>query len=160
LILKRWITKGLVLFAVSLPPAINAPAENLWRSGENEDSRMQRIRSFFRKRKCPAQRYASEFVQAADRYRLDWRLLPSLALIESSGGKAFTNNNIFGWDSCRRRFSSVQAGIHTVAERLANSPLYEGKSVDDKLKVYNSRPHYGVAVRRVMQQLELETAGL
>ncbi len=121
---------------------------------------MQRIRSFFRKRKCPAQRYASEFVQAADQYRLDWRLLPSLALIESSGGKVFTNNNIFGWDSCRRRFSSVQAGIQTVAERLANSPLYEGKSVEDKLKVYNSRPHYSDAVKRVMQQLELETAGL
>jgi hypothetical protein len=152
--LKRWITKGLVLFAVSLPPAMNAPAEDLRSGVYAEDSRMQRIRSFFRKRKCPAQRYAAEFLHASDRYRLDWRLLPSLALIESSGGKAFTNNNIFGWDSCRQRFSSVQAGIHAVAERLANSPLYQGKSIDDKLKVYNSRPHYRVAVKRVMQQLE------
>lgn len=157
--MKRWITKGLVLFAVSLPPAMNAPAEDLGSGLYAEDSRMQRIRSFFRKRKCPAQRYAAEFLNASDRYRLDWRLLPSLALIESSGGKAFTNNNIFGWDSCRQRFSSVQAGIHTVAERLANSPLYQGKSIDDKLKVYNSRPHYRVAVKRVMQQLEFETAG-
>lgn len=121
---------------------------------------MQRIRSFFRKRKCPAQRYAAEFVVAADRHRLDWRLLPSLALIESSGGKVFTNNNIFGWDSCRHRFSSVQAGIDAVAERLANSPLYRGKSVDEKLKVYNAKPHYRTAVKRVMQQLELEPAGL
>lgn len=158
--MKRWITKGLVLLAVSLPPAMNAPAENLWRSAGSEDSRLQRIRSFFRKRKCPAQRYAAEFVNAADRYRLDWRLLPSLALVESSGGKAFINNNIFGWDSCRQRFTTVQAGIHTVAERLANSPLYQGKSLDEKLKVYNSRPHYRIAVKRVMQQLEFETAGL
>jgi hypothetical protein len=120
---------------------------------------MQRIRSFFRKRKCPAQRYAAEFVLAADRHRLDWRLLPSLALIESSGGKVFTNNNIFGWDSCRHRFPTVQAGIDIVAERLANSPLYRGKSVDEKLKVYNAKPHYRMAVKRVMQQLEMEPAG-
>lgn len=158
--MKRWITRGLVLLAVSLPPAINAPAQELRSGVDADDSRLQRIRSFFRKRKCPAQKYAAEFVVAADRHRLDWRLLPSLALIESSGGKVFSNNNIFGWDSCRHRFPSVQAGIDTVAERLANSPLYRGKSVDDKLKVYNARPHYRVAVKRVMQQLELEPAGL
>lgn len=158
--MKRWITKGLVLLAVSLPPAMNAPAQEVRNGVDAEDSRMQRIRSFFRKRKCPAQKYAAHFVTAADRYRLDWRLLPSLALIESSGGKVFSNNNIFGWDSCRHKFPSVQAGIDTVAERLANSPLYRGKSVDDKLKVYNARPHYRLAVTRVMQQLELEPAGL
>ena len=157
--MRRWITQGIVLLAVSLTPVMNAPAQDLRPEADVEDTRMQRIRSFFRKRKCPAQRYAAEFVLAADRHRLDWRLLPSLALIESSGGKVFSNNNIFGWDSCRHRFPTVQAGIDIVAERLANSPLYRGKSVDDKLKVYNAKPHYRMAVKRVMQQLEMEPAG-
>lgn len=158
--MKRWITNGMLLLAISLPPAVNAPAQEKKTTPEARDSRLQRISSFFRKRKCPAHLYAGDFVAAADRHRLDWRLLPSIALIESSGGKVFSNNNIFGWNSCRHRFPSVKAGIYTVAERLANSPLYQNKSVDEILRVYNALPHYGPAVKRTMAQLELESAGI
>lgn len=155
--LKRWITKGTVLLGVMLPPLAIAPAE-VQREAYDEDRRakLQRIKSFFLSRKCPVHKYAADFVAAAEKNRLDWRLLPSIALVESSGGKAYTNNNIFGWDSCKQRFPTVRAGIHTVAERLGNSPLYKDKTVDEKLKTYNSRPVYAKTVKRVMAQLATE----
>lgn len=154
--MKRWITKGLVLCSVFLPPAANSPAEVLAEKHYTKDSRFQRIKAFFKKRSCPMERYAADLVAAADYNHLDWRLLPSLALVESSGGKAYLNNNVFGWDSCKQKFPSVQAGIHTVAERLANSPYYKGKSLEGKLKTYNQNPQYAAIVKRVMSQLATE----
>ncbi len=150
------ISKGLLVLAVSFAPPTEIKAQELKGITASADRRLLRIKTFFRKRVCPAHEYAAEFLLASDKQKLDWRLLPSIALVESSGGKAFSNNNIFGWDSCRHRFSSVIAGIHFVADHLANAPQYRGKSIDDKLKTYNAQPRYRVAVKKVMDQIEME----
>lgn len=154
--MRRWLTNGFVLFSIACAPAVNAPAEPVTDNPSAKDSRRMRIRSFFRKRLCPMEKYAADLVAAADANNLDWRLLPSLALVESSGGKAYMNNNVFGWDSCNRKFPSVRAGIHIVADRLANSPYYRGKSLDAKLQTYNQNPRYAATVKRVMSQLAME----
>jgi|SRR5690242_11898018 len=117
------------------------------------DSRLERLQEFFAERDCPLRETAAEFLVAADENGLDWRLLPSLSIIESSGGKDYTNNNVFGWDSCRENFASVSTGIHFVADRLANSKLYKGKDLDDKLRTYNPVPAYGTRVKAVMASL-------
>ncbi len=154
--MKRWITKGLVLCSFAYAPVVSYPTESLTERRFTKDSRFQRIKAFFLKRDCPMEKYAAELVAAADTNGLDWRLLPSLALVESSGGKVYMNNNVFGWDSCKRKFPSVQAGIHVVAERLANSPYYRGKSLEGKLQAYNGNPKYVATVKRVMSQLTAE----
>ena len=102
------------------------------------------------------EKYAADLVAAADQYQLDWRLLPSLALVESSGGKVYKNNNVFGWDSCKRKFPNIQIGIQVVAERLANSPYYRGKSLEGKLRAYNQNAGYAATVKRVMSQMATE----
>src|ERR1700761_5669932 len=48
------------------------------------DSRPIRLRQFFGKLHCPIVDMAEDFVHAADDNHLDWRLLPSIAIIESS----------------------------------------------------------------------------
>lgn len=154
--LRRWITKGLVLCSIALAPAENSPAEVPTEKHYTKDSRFRRIKAFFNKRACPMEKYAADLVAAADQNQLDWRLLPSLALVESSGGKVYRNNNVFGWDSCKRRFPTVQAGIHVVAERLANSPYYRGKTLEGKLRSYNQNPGYAATVKRVMSQMATE----
>jgi hypothetical protein len=63
------------------------------------------------------------------------------------------NNNILGWDSCRESFPSVQAGIHTVADRLANSRLYKNKDLDKKMRLYNPNATYPMKVKRLMARL-------
>ena len=119
----------------------------------DHDPRLRRLQEFFGKRDCPLREAAADFLIAADRNDLDWRLLPSISIIESSGGKDYRNNNVFGWDSCRESFTSVREGIHFVAARLANSKLYKDKNLDNKLSTYNPLPDYPRRVKAVMHAL-------
>ncbi len=122
-------------------------------SVDRKDPRLSRLEQFFADRGCPLREAAVDFLIAADQNHLDWRLLPSISMIESSGGKIFKNNNVFGWDS-NQSFPSVRAGIHFVASKLAKSKLYRGKDVNEKLQVYNPLPGYVARVKAVMQALE------
>jgi len=117
------------------------------------DPRYAALRQFFDKGSCPASQYAGEFLDVADTYTLDWRLLPSISFVESTGGKAGRNNNIFGWDSGRAAFSSASACIHSVASSLATSVLYRNKDVDGKLKTYNGSEGYVRKVKEVMRRI-------
>ena len=49
------------------------------------DDRLTQLRQFFRQKGAPVEHLAEEFLAAADRHSLDWRLLPSLAIIETAG---------------------------------------------------------------------------
>ncbi len=153
--MKRLLSSGLVVFAgmVSIPIAVapQGAAEPI--ADYREDPRFEKLRSFFQKSDCPAQNYASVFLDAADRYDLDWRLLPSLSYVESTGGKSARNNNIFGWDSGRAQFTSPSAGIHEVGYRLANSTLYKDKDLDGVLNTYNPRAEYAQKVKWIMRQI-------
>ncbi len=120
---------------------------------DQNDPRLSRLKKFFADRDCPLQSSAKDFLVAADQNELDWRLLPSISIIESSGGKDYRNNNVFGWDSCKERFPSVRAGIHYVAAQLGKSTRYKGKDVDRKLKLYNPLPEYSQRVKAVMRAI-------
>lgn len=117
------------------------------------DPRVVRIKTFFEKNGCPLSKLASQFVREADANALDWRLLPSITFIESSGGKYYQNNNVFGWNSCRTRFQSVPAGLHLVASTLGNSALYRDKTTDGILRTYNPSADYAYRVKSIMQQM-------
>ncbi len=117
------------------------------------DPRAAVLTGFFEALNSPASDWTEDFLLAADRHGLDWRLLPSIAILESGGGRESMNNNILGWDSCRESFPSVRAGIHTVADRLANSRLYRNKDLDWKLKLYNPNTAYPRKVKWLMARL-------
>jgi hypothetical protein len=117
------------------------------------DPRLIRVRDYFIEKGSPAHLYAADFIHAADRNNLDWRLLPSISMIESGGGKAARNNNIFGWDNCNQRFRTTREGIYRVASRLRHSPYYRNKNVEQILRVYNPNSDYCAKVTWVMQQL-------
>lgn len=124
---------------------------------DSKDPRLGRLEEFFAQRGCPLSEAAIDFLIAADQNHLDWRLLPSISMIESSGGKDFRNNNVFGWDSNRGSFPSVRAGIHFVASKLAKSKLYRGKGLESKLQTYNPLPDYVDRVKAVMRSLGPES---
>lgn len=119
----------------------------------DEDPRFLILKDFLQRHRSPVQDLSDEFLEAADRNKLDWRLLPSIAVIESGAGKTSENYNIFGWDSGRTDFSTYEHGIHYVARRLARSALYRGKSLDGKLRTYNPYPDYPARVKSVMTRL-------
>ncbi len=118
-----------------------------------EDPRLMILRGFFEERGSPVSHMAQDFLLAADTNGLDWRLLPSIAVVESGAGTAFRNNNLFGWDNGEQSFPSVRDGIHIVASKLGNSRLYKNKNLDEKLATYNPYPHYRPLVKSVMAQI-------
>jgi len=118
-----------------------------------DDPRLLKLRRFFLDLHSPAFSVAEEFLSASDRNGLDWRLLPSLAIVESGGGREGRHNNILGWDSCQQNFPSVAIGIHHVAYRLGESNLYKHKSLDQILRAYNPHPGYPERVKSLMSHL-------
>ena len=118
------------------------------------DPRLLKLKNFFQELESPAYSLAEDFLAAADRHGLDWRLLPSISIVESGGGKAYKNNNILGWDSCRQNFASQKAGIDLVAAKLATSKLYKDKDLDGKLTTYNQNSAYPRRVKSLMKRLD------
>lgn len=117
------------------------------------DPRTVRLKKFLVKLHCPVFDLADDFVQAADENQLDWRLLPSISVIESGGGKAYRNNNIFGWNQGLVVFPTIRSGIHTVAFKLAKSPLYKNRDLLGKLHLYNPYANYAESVMSVMNRI-------
>ena len=116
------------------------------------DPRLARLTGFFHGR--PAEQFAGRFLEESDNHGLDWRLLPSLAFVETGGGKRVHRaNNWFGWNSGRARFRTVEDAIHTVAEKLSESDRYKGKSLTAVLRIYNRNPSYPLRIRKVMEKI-------
>jgi hypothetical protein len=153
--MRKLITGGLfVAGMVFLPVSASlSQARRVEPSDYRNDPRLKTLRDFFRKFDCPAARYSEAFLEAADAYALDWRLLPSLSIVESSGGKSARNNNLFGWDSGRAHFPNPIAGIHAVGYRLAHSIQYRHKELDKVLATYNPNIEYAQRVKSVMRRI-------
>jgi hypothetical protein len=152
--MRRFVTSGVILMGVvSLPVALSPNRSSAPAPDYRDDSRFHSLRKFFHQGECPAESMAAVFLEAADAYELDWRLLPSLSFVESTGGKAARNNNMFGWDSGRAKFRSIAAGIHEVGYQLSHSVAYRGKSLENVLATYNPNPDYARTVKFVMRSI-------
>lgn len=152
--MKILFSSGLVFAGmVSLPYVSHQPAVGTPTPDVREDHRLNVLQKFFGKADCPAGKYSAHFIEAADDYDLDWRLLPSISYVESTGGKMARHNNFFGWDSGRAKFSSPVAAIHAVGYRLAHSRLYRGKDLDSLLATYNPNAEYAGKVKSVMRRI-------
>lgn len=121
--------------------------------GPGTDLRTVRLSRFLSKLHCPVSNLAEEFVHAADDNQIDWRLLPSISVIESGGGKAYRNNNIFGWSNGNYMFASLRAGINEVAFKLGKSALYRNRDLRGKLHLYNPDQSYAESVIAVMKRI-------
>jgi len=152
--MKRILSNSLMIAGMLSVPVTVTNAEMPGAQAEYQnDPRLERLKRFFQKSNCPAQHFSAEFLKAADRHNLDWRLLPSISLVESGGGRDARNNNLVGWDSGRAIFTSMRAGIHDVAERLHNSKLYRDKGLDEILRLYNPNANYPGVVKSVMRRI-------
>ena len=150
----RIITSGMFVVGMVTVPATFSPRQAPAPAPDyRNDPRLETLRTFFRNAACPAEIYATAFLEAADRNELDWRLLPSLSYVETTGGKSARNNNLFGWDSGRTQFSSAIAGIHAVGYRLSHSILYKDKELDQLLATYNPNVEYRQKVKSVMRRI-------
>ena len=153
--MTKSFSRGLVLAAGLLAsPAVADPDPIAVEAVSQKDPRWILVKQFLLNNGAPAHRYADDFLLAADMNGLDWRLLPSISIIESGGGREARNNNMFGWDNCKVRFRTTKEGIYRVASWLKNSSVYRSKTtVDQILWTYNPGKEYSRKVRALMAQL-------
>jgi hypothetical protein len=159
--MRKFLSNGAMIFAglVSVPAIVTSVDAKLPKMPSipaatfKPDPRLPLLEKFFESAKAPAKAFSHVFLSEADRNALDWRLLPSISFVESSGGKAAPNNNMFGWDCGRAEFASMTEGIRTVARHLGNADRYRNKALDEILLAYNPNPEYSRIVKSVMNRI-------
>lgn len=103
------------------------------------------IDDYFEERNMPLAGHGRKMVVEAEKNDLDWRLLPAIAVRESTGGKFACKKvkfSAFGWGSCKINFESYDHSIEVVARNLGgNNPkterYYGDKSTYQILRTYN-----------------------
>jgi len=158
--MKRFFQSGLVIAAGVLGVAAATASatdiektQDVTKNRKKFDLREAVLRRFFKDHKCPAESFAAVFVAEADAHGLDWRLLPSLAFVETGGGKQARGNNLFGWANGKTRFGSISEAIHEVAHALSDGTYYRNKDLIAKLRVYNKNRGYQELVTGVMERI-------
>ena len=154
--MKRFLPSGLMIFAgvLGIATASVNSDQDLTKNRKKFDLREAILRKFLKDKNCPDQVFTEVFIAEADAHGLDWRLLPSLAFVETSGGQNMKGNNLFGWANGKQKFASIGEAIHIVASNLAHGRAYRGKDVPGKLAVYNQEvTDYTAMVMQVMRQI-------
>lgn len=121
----------------------------------NLDPRVVKLRNFFQSNNSPLSEYAPVFIQEADRYGLDWRLLPAITGVESTYGQFIPYNsfNAYGWGGGKISFSNWQESISVVSFSLATNYVAKGRNTVEKIAfTYNpvTPREWGKKVNRIM----------
>ena len=90
----------------------------------NLQARADAIDAYFAERDMPLEGAGAKMVEEAEKNDIDWRLLPAIAMRESTGGKfecKKVSNNAFGWGSCKIGFKSNNEAIEVVARNLGGN---------------------------------------
>ncbi|MBI2065979.1 glucosaminidase domain-containing protein [Candidatus Woesebacteria bacterium] len=108
-------------------PVADASA-TLKRSQISSDYRIEILRAYLTKHNSPLAEYADEFVLTADKYNIDWRLVPAISGVESTFGKRIPANsyNAYGWANGEYRFKSWEDSIEIVTKTLREKYIDRG----------------------------------
>ena len=144
-----------IRFLVVLASAVCASANTVAdRPLTIEDKRHERLEVFFQSFGCPAPHHVKEYVGTADSFALDYRLLPAISVLESTCGVHQRLNNRWGWDSARKGFASFRVGLEYIARQLAEGRYYKGKTLEEKVHMYNPKPEYAVQLKKLMRKID------
>lgn len=96
------------------------------------DGRIEKIRQFLANYESPLEPFAKNIVEAADKYGLDYRLIPAIAMQESNLCKIIPDNsfNCWGYGIYGKkvlRFNNYPEAINQVTKTLATK--YKGKGL-------------------------------
>ena len=147
--LSRAIESSVKVVATESPyrmfSALPVQVELISNSIESEDARSLIVTNWLTAYKAPLAPYGEVFVQAADKYGLDWRLLPAISMKESGGGRAIPENsyNAWGWGIYGDqvlRFTSWEEGIYGVAAGLKKNYLDQGLTTAEEIMAKYTPP--------------------
>jgi len=123
-----------------------------------EDCRGKKLKKYLESYNSPLAPYSYFFVKTADRYFLDWKLVPAISGLESSFGKQIPYNsyNAYGWDSGRYYFKDWQDGIEIVSKTLRENYInkWGAKTVEQIGPIYAESPTWSQRVAYFIKEIE------
>lgn len=114
---------------------VNPPTTDVLSASTTEttiaDGRVANLKNFFRTHNSPLYDYADLIVQVSDEHQFDYRLIPAIAMQESTVCQKIPpgSHNCWGWGIYGdkiTRFDSYDEAIRTVAEGLRKEYIDKG----------------------------------
>jgi hypothetical protein len=142
------LASGLPVSTIAdVPPAIAAPRPIR--------SPAATLTAFMRRKGFAEPYHVPEIIQAASQASIPPSMIVCIEFLESSGGKHYDagTNNPLGWQNGKATFPSVREAIRHVSAELGSGRWYAGKTLEEKLRVYNPRPAYAIKALDCMRQL-------
>jgi hypothetical protein len=147
---------GVLMLAPGLPVSTIAdvPPRAIVRRETPRPAPGEMLTAFMRRKDFAQPYHLPEIMQAASEASIPPSMIVCIEFVESSGGKHYDadTNNPLGWKNGKASFPSVRAAILHVSAELGSGRWYAGKTLEEKLRVYNPRPAYAVKVLDCMRQ--------
>jgi hypothetical protein len=128
---------------------------------EKKDNRVDILKNYLNKYNSPLADNAKDFVEAADMYDLDWKLVAAISGVESTFGHAIPTNsyNAWGWGVYGDnviRFSSWKDGIYTISQGLREKYMnkWGGKDIYSIGRIYASSPVWADHVSHYLNKID------
>ena len=109
--------------SVSAQVVTQTPEESVLQ--KEREVKAAKIDAFYLKSKMPLAGNGMKMVLAAEKYDLDWRMIPAISVRESTGGRFACKRfpeNAWGWHSCKAGLGgSTDTAIDLIAQHLSGS---------------------------------------
>lgn len=99
------------------------------------DQRIRDLKNYLRYHNSPLEDYSSDFVWLADKYNIDWKLVPAITGVESTFGKFIPQGsyNAYGWANGNYYFSSWPESIEIVSKTLREKYFDRGADTVEEI---------------------------
>ena len=136
-----------ILVAVDKNKPVDASMSFIGREIDTgREEKIESLEKFFEAQKSPLKEDADTFVRVAEKYNLDYRLLPAISCMESSCGKRILPNsyNPFGWGIYGKNaiyFKSFEEAIETVGKGISEKYVSRGLNTPEKIAPVYTPPN-------------------
>lgn len=97
------------------------------------DFRPLRVAKFLKG--TPLEKYSEQIVAISDKYEIDYRLIPAIAMKETGAGRVAPEDsfNAWGFENGRTQFESWEQALESVAKTLKTRYVAKGMDTPDKM---------------------------
>jgi len=171
--LTKYVLCSAVIIYRLLIPAVSIYAQNqeagraamlAYTKSEDytNDPRVITLRQYFLSKHSPLANDARNFIEIADMYNVNWKLVPAIAGLESSYGIHIPTGsyNAWGWgvftgQQSGASFTSWKEGIEEVTKGLRLRYINKGAITIEQIgSIYASSPTWAVRVSIIMDDIE------
>jgi hypothetical protein len=112
-----------------------------------KEVKITKLETFFDRYNSPLKDYSRDFVETAEKYDMDYKLLPAIACMESSCGKNLIHEsyNPFGWGIYGNQaiyFENYTEAIETVGKGISENYIARGYETPEEIAPIYTPPNH------------------